>query len=126
MINPKNDGDALKGGMQSNEKPPMEVSASPWRRSGGGGSGNPRPTTAKSPPHSATLRARPVHSLAPEGGVSRLRTAGGGNAAIGKERPRRRADADQGDDGGATKGEGRPTQWLLLAPCGHAREQAQE
>lgn len=74
----QNDGDGLKGGMQGNEKPPREVSASPCRRSGGGGSGNPRPTTANPLPHAATLCALSVRSPAPNGGVSRLRPAGGG------------------------------------------------
>lgn len=109
MIKPKNDGDGLKGGMQSNEEPLREVSASPCRRSGGGGSGNPRPTTANPLPYAAALCALSVRSPAPNGGVSRLRPTGGVVAAIGKERPRRRAAEAQGSDEGANQGVGGET-----------------
>lgn len=94
LIKPKNDGDALKGGMQSNETRGRvrrgERKRQPDATSGPAGSAERGPRSGES----LSLSARSVRSPAPNGGVSRLRTAGGVVAAIGKERPRRRALPD--------------------------------
>lgn len=78
MIKPKNDGDALKGGMQSNETQGRvrrgERKRQPDATSGPAGSAKRGPRSGESLP----LCARSVRSPAPNGGVSRLRTAGGG------------------------------------------------
>lgn len=86
-----NDGDGLKGGMQGNEirwrVRRGERKRQPDATSGPAGSAERGPRSGESLP----LCALSVRSPAPNGGVSRLRTAGGAKAAIGKERPRRRA-----------------------------------
>lgn len=81
MIKRKNDGDGLKGGMQSNEN----------KGEGGGGNDKRMPDATSGPAGSAKrgprsgeslpLCALSVRSPAPNGGVSRLRTAGEADGA---------------------------------------------
>lgn len=105
----QNDGDGLKGGMQSNETQGRvrrgKRKRKPDATSGPAGSAKRGPRSGESLP----LCALSVRSPAPNGGVSRLRPTGGVVAAIGKERPRRRAAVAQGSDEGANQGVGGET-----------------